>query len=332
MRALEISPGAGGGTLSVVEVPHPEPGPDDVLVRVHGAGVNRADLLQVAGLYPAPPGVPPDIPGLEFAGIVESVGAAVAAPVPGDRVYGIVGGGAQAEYLTVRADQCAIVPDGLDLVEAGGVPEAFITAHDALRTCAGLERGERVLVHAAGSGVGTAVVQLARAFDCEITGTARTASKLDQARELGLDHRIVAPSGSGAFEPDALAAVIAETSGPIDVVIDLVGGDYLITDVGAAAPRARIVLVGMLAGATATLPIHAVMSKRLTIVGTVLRARSLAEKAAATEAFAMETAQWWDDNTLRPIVDRIVRLDDAQSAYDLVASDTTFGKVIIDTR
>jgi len=247
-------------------------------------------------------------------------------------VYGIVGGGAQAEYLTVRADQCATVPDGLDLVEAGGVPEAFITAHDALRTCAGLERGERVLVHAAGSGVGTAVVQLARAFDCEITGTARTAGKLDRARELGLDHRIVVPSGSGAFEPEALAAVIAETSGPIDVVVDLVGGDYLITDVGAAAPRARIVLVGMLAGATATLPIHAVMSKRLTIVGTVLRARSLAEKAAATEAFATETARWWDDDTLRPIVDRIVPLDDAPSAYDLVASDTTFGKVVIDTR
>ena len=332
MRALTISPGDGGGTLTVTQRPRPEPGPDDVLVRVHGAGVNRADLMQVGGLYPAPPGVPADIPGLEFAGIVESIGAAVAAPVPGDRVYGIVGGGAQAEFLAVRADQCATVPPGIDLVEAGGIPEVFITAHDALRTCAGLERGERVLVHAAGSGVGTAVVQLARAFDCEIAGTARTAAKLERARELGLDHAIVVPSGTGPFDPQTLAAAISEIAGPIDVVVDLVGGEYLSTDVGAAAPRGRIVLVGMLAGATATLPIHAVMGKRLTIVGTVLRARSLAEKAAATEAFATETARWWDERTLRPIVDRVIPLDDARSAYDLVASDTTFGKVVIDTR
>jgi NADPH:quinone reductase len=333
MRALTISPGDGtGGTLVVTERPRPEPGPDDVLVRVHGAGVNRADLMQLAGLYPAPPGVPADIPGLEFAGIVETVGAAVAAPVPGDRVYGIVGGGAQAEYINVRADQCAIVPAGLDLVEAGGVPEVFITAHDALRTCAGLERGERVLVHAAGSGVGTAVIQLARAFDCEIAGTARTPAKLERARELGLDHAIVVPPGTGPFDPNALAAAIAETAGPIDVVVDLVGGEYLTTDVGAAAPRARIVLVGMLAGATATLPIHSVMGKRLTIIGTVLRARTLPEKGAATEAFATETARWWNDNTMRPIVDRVVPLDEAPSAYELVASDTTFGKVILDAR
>ncbi len=331
MRALKIQPGDAGGTLVVAEVPRPVPGPDDVLVRVHGAGINRADLLQLAGHYPAPPGVPADIPGLEFAGVVESVGAAVASPVPGDRVYGIVGGGAQAEFITVRADQCAIVPSGLDLVEAGGVPEAFITAHDALRTCAALEPGERVLVHAVGSGVGTAVVQLARAFDCEIAGTARTATKLEQARELGLDHPILVPSDS-PFDPHALALAITEAAGPIDVVVDLVGGDYVVTDVGAAALRARIVLVGTLAGVTAPLPIHVVMGKRLTLIGTVLRARSLAEKAAATEVFASETAPWWDDSTLRPIVDRIVPLADAPSAYALMASDSTFGKVILDAR
>jgi NADPH:quinone reductase len=332
MRALQIQPGAdSGGHLEVVEVPRPEPGPDDVLVRVHGAGINRADLLQLAGHYPAPPGVPADIPGMEFAGVVESVGSAVAAPVPGDHVYGIVGGGAQAEYLTIRADQCAIVPAGLDLVDAGGIPEVFITAHDALRTRAGLEPGERVLVHAVGSGVGTAVVQLARAFDCEIVGTARTASKLEPARELGLDHPILVATGP-AFDPNALAASITEVAGPIDVVVDLVGGDYVTADIAAAAPRARIVLVGTLAGATASLPILGVMGKRLTIIGTVLRARSLDEKAAATAAFANETASWWDDGTLRPIVDTIVPLADAASAYALVASDSTFGKVIIDAR
>jgi NADPH2:quinone reductase len=333
MRALTISPTEGsGGTLSLTERARPEPGPDDVLVRVHGAGVNRADLMQRDGLYPAPPGVPPDIPGLEFAGVVESVGAAVATQVPGNRVFGIVGGGAQAEFLVVRADQCATVPDGLDLVEAGGVPEAFVTAHDALRTAAGLEPGERVLVHAAGSGVGTAVVQLARAFDCEIAGTARTVAKLEQARELGLDHPIAVPAGAEAFDPHALAAAITEVAGPIDVVVDLVGGDYLTTDVAAAALRGRIVLVGALAGASATLSILGVMSKRLTIIGTVLRARSLDEKAAATQAFIGETARWWAEGTLRPIVDRVVPVDEASSAYELLASDATFGKVVLDTR
>jgi NADPH2:quinone reductase len=331
MRALTISP---DGDLTVVDRPRPEPGPGEVRVRVQGAGLNRADLLQRAGLYPPPPGVPADIPGMEFAGTVEAVGASVASPARGDPVYGIVGGGAQAEELVVRADQCAPVPEGLDLVVAGGIPEAFITAHDALRTRAGLEPGERVLVHAVGSGVGTAVVQLARAYDCEIVGTARTRSKLDGARDLGLDHGILVASGPGAapFDPAALAAEITAVSGPIDVTVELVGGDYVIADVTAASVRGRIVLVGTLAGATTTLPILSVMGKRLTIVGTVLRSRTLEEKAIATEAYGAETSRWWADGTLRPIVERIVPLADAPSAYELLESDTTFGKVVLDTR
>ena len=176
VRAV-IAPG--DGSLVVGDRPIPEPGPGEVRIRVHAAGLNRADLLQRAGLYPAPPGVPADIPGLEFAGEVDAVGPGVTAPAPGAGVFGVTGGGGQAEYVVVPAGHCAPVPDSLDLVDAGGVPEVFVTAHDAMRTRARLATGEHVLVHAVGSGVGTAVVQLAKAFGATVTGTARTESKLD---------------------------------------------------------------------------------------------------------------------------------------------------------
>src|SRR5438132_8012192 len=185
MRALVIREGGG---LVVEDRPAPDPGDHDVLVRVAGAGINRADLLQRAGHYPAPPGSPPDIPGLEFAGTVEAAGPAVATLQPGDRVMGIVGGGGQAEYLTTAASHCARVPESFDLVEAGGIPEAFITAHDAMVVQGQLMAGQRVLVHAVASGVGTAALQLAQHFGATVAGTSRSKDKLARAAELGLDH------------------------------------------------------------------------------------------------------------------------------------------------
>jgi NADPH:quinone reductase len=325
VRALTISE---EGRLDVVERPKPEPGPGEVVVRVHGAGLNRADLLQRAGLYPPPPGVPADVPGLEFAGVVTEAGPGVTRLDVGARVFGIVGGGAQAEYVLTRESHCALVPDSIDLVDAGGVPEAFLTAHDALRSNADLRAGERVLVHAAGSGVGTAVVQLAHAFGCPVTGTARTEAKLAAARKLGLDHSVLV---QGGLDPAALAARITAEAGPPDVIVDLVGGDYLVADVLAAAPLARIVIVGTLAGGSAQLPILPVMGKRLTLVGTVLRPRSADEKTAATAAFAAEVGPLLTDGTVRPIVERVVPLADAEEAYGLLASDTTFGKVVLST-
>jgi NADPH2:quinone reductase len=323
MRAVVFP---GDSVIQVIERPTPEPGPGEVLVTVAGAGLNRADLMQRAGHYPAPPGVPADIPGMEFSGTVAALGSDVATLAVGDRVFGIVGGGAQAEALVVHETNCARVPDHVDLVEAGGIPEVFITAHDALRTRGGLQPGEHVLVNAVGSGVGTAVVQLAKALGCTVTGTARTGTKIDQARELGLDHGVLAPS---PLDPAALAEAITAGGGAVDVTVELVGGGYVLADITAAAKQGRIVIVGTLAGAVVDIPLFSLMAKRLAVHGTVLRARTIADKAAAVAGFVDEVVPLVDDGRVRPIVDRILPLDDALEAYDLLTSDATFGKVIL---
>ena len=317
------------GRIEVEERPDPQPGPGEVVVRVHGAGLNRADLLQRAGLYPAPPGVPADIPGLELAGEVVAQGEGVSEPAIGARVFGIVGGGGQAELAVIPASSCAPVPADLDLVAAGGIPEVFVTAHDAMRTRADLLPGEHVLVHAVGSGVGTAVVQLAKAWNCTVTGTARTEDKLTRAAALGLDHGVLVTRD---MEPDAIADAVQRAGGPPGVVIDLVGGPYVVADLLAAAPGGRIVVVGTLAGGTAAVPLLALMSKRLAMHGTVLRARSVEEKAAATAAFTREVVPLLDGRTVQPVIDAVLPLADAAAAYDRLASDATFGKIILDAR
>ena len=326
MRALVIQE---GGRLVVEDRPVPEPGDHDVLVRVAGAGINRADLLQRAGRYPAPPGAPPDIPGLEFAGVVEAAGPAVADLRPGDRVMGIVAGGGQAEYLVTAAAHCARVPDSLDIVEAGGIPEAFITAHDAMVVQGELMAGQTVLVHAVASGVGTAALQLAGCLGATVAGTSRSPDKLERAAKLGLDHPVEAPSG---FDPAALAAEITAAAGPVDVVLDLVGGPYLGVDVAAAAPKGRIVIVGLIAGGRAELDMGALLAKRLAVRGTVLRSRPAAEKAEATHLFEGQVVPLLGRGTLKPVIDAVVPLAEAERAYDLVAADRTFGKVVLDLR
>jgi putative PIG3 family NAD(P)H quinone oxidoreductase len=324
MRALVIQE---GGRLVVEDRPVPEPGADQVLVRVSGAGINRADLLQRAGRYPAPPGVPPDIPGLEFAGVVEAVGPGVTTPCAGDRVMGIVAGGGQAEYLVTAAAHCARIPPDLDLVEAGGIPEAFITAHDAMVVQGELMSGQCVLVHAVGSGVGTAALQLAGALGASVAGTSRSKDKLDRAAELGLAHPILAPSG---FDPAALADEITAAAGPIDVAVDLLGGPYLGVDVAAATPKGRIVIVGLIAGRKAELDMGALLSKRLVVRGTVLRSRQSSEKADATHLFEGQVVPLLSGRTIRPVIDAVIPLAEAERAYELVEKDRTFGKVVLD--
>ncbi len=332
MRAVAV---VDGGRLEVVERPVPRPGAGEVLVRVHGAGVNRADLVQRVGRYQAPPGVPADIPGLEFAGVVEAVGEGVVTPAVGDTVFGIVGGGAQAEYLTTPAAHCARVPAGLDLVAMGGVPEAFITAHDAMVTLAHVAEREWLLVHAVGSGVGTAAVQLASALGARAVGTARSAPKLERCRELGLDVGIVPPQrDDGTLDVDRLAARLRDAcDGGVDVTLDLVGGPYVEADIAAAAPLGRIVLIGAMAGGgDVAFPVWTVMQKRLTIVGTLLRIRNASERTAATQAFATDVVPLLEQGTVAPVVDAVFPLEKATEAYDLVAGNTTFGKVILDCR
>jgi NADPH:quinone reductase-like Zn-dependent oxidoreductase len=323
MRALVIT----DGQLELADRPDPTPGPGEVLVRVHGAGLNRADLVQRAGFYAAPPGSPADIPGLEFAGEVVGHGPGVDAPPLGSRVFGVAGGGAQAELLAVPATQCAPVPDCLDLVAAGGVPEVFITVHDALCTQAALQPGEVLLVHAVGSGVGTAAVQFARVHGCTTVGTSRTSEKLEQARALGLDHAVLAPRD---LDPAALAAEIAAAVGAVDVVLELTGGDYFAADLAVAARRARVALVGLLAGGRAQVDLGTVLAKHLRIFGTTLRGRSVDEKAAATAGFVRDVVPHLASGEIVPVVSRVVPFADASAAYDLLASDAVFGGIVLD--
>jgi NADPH2:quinone reductase len=328
MRAVTT---VGDGTIEVREHPDPTPRPGEVLVRVAGAGLNRADLMQRAGFYPAPPGSPPDIPGMEFAGTVVAHGDGVDTPAVGAAVFGIIGGGGQAELVTVPVGQCAPVPAGLDLTTMGGVPEAFVTAHDAMCTQAGTAHGEWVVVHAVGSGVGTAALQLAKAIGAQVIGTSRSPGKLEQCRPLGLDHGIVPPTAAdGALDVAALAAEITRlTGGGADVVLDLVTGAYVEANVAAAAPGGRIVLIGALAGGAATLQILTVMQRRLRLFGTVLRTRTAAEKARATDAFTRDVVPLLATGAIAPVVEAIVPLADATAAYDLLATDATVGKIIL---
>jgi putative PIG3 family NAD(P)H quinone oxidoreductase len=324
MRALTVTL---DHQLRVEERPDPVPGDGEVLVRVHGAGLNRADLAQLAGRYPAPPGSPPDIPGLEFAGTVVARGAGVSTPAEGDAAFGIAGGGSQAELVVVPAAQCAPIPPSLDLVAAGGVPEAFVTAHDAMVTQAAVAPGETVLVHAIGSGVGTSALQLAKATGCVVVGTSRNADKLERSRDLGLDHAILA---GRALDPIELADEIVAAAGTVDVVLDLVGGAYVRADVRAAAALGRIVLIASVAGGHADLDIGAAMFKRLRIFGTMLRGRDPQAKAAATAAFVRDVLPLLAAGTVAPVISRVFRLDDATEAYDLLAADGVFGKIVLD--
>jgi NADPH2:quinone reductase len=218
------------------------------------------------------------------------------------------------------------VPDNVDLAAAGGVPEAFVTAHDAMVTQARLQPGETVLVHAIGSGVGTAALQFAKAYGCRVVGTSRTVDKLERAAELGLDVPILAPADC---DPAALAAAIRAAAGPVDVVLDLVGGNYVEADVAAVGMLGRIVLVSVSAGGQSTLAIFTVMQKRLQIFDTMLRPRSVVEKAAATAAFVADVVPHFASGAIRPIVEDFIPLADAGPAYDRLGTGSVFGKLVL---
>ncbi len=325
MKAVVITGQGGPEVLEVREVPAPEAGGEQIRVRVRACGVNRADLLQARGHYPAPPGVPADIPGLEFAGEVDAVGPAVAGQVKvGDRVFGIVAGGAQAEFLVTHPRMVVPIPSNLDFEAAAAVPEVFITAHDALTTQGRLAPGERVLIHAAGSGVGTAAVQIARAMGCTVYGTSRTAEKLEKARALGLDVAIVNSDG------DFAGRVNGQARGDgIDVVLDLIGGKALAGNLAVLASRGRLVVVGLLSGSKAEIDLGVLLSRRVTMVGTTLRGRPLEEKIAAVRLFERQVVPWLERGVVRPVVDSIFAIDDVREAYARVASNEGFGKVVI---
>ena len=319
MRAIVITRPGDADVLQLQDVPRPEPVADQLRIRVHATALNRADLLQRRGGYPAPFGVSADIPGLEFAGEIDAVGPQVATLRPGQRVFGIVGGGAYAEYLITTERMVVAMPDNLDWLQAAAIPEVFMTAHDALRQ-ANFVAGERVLVHAVGSGVGTAAVQLVRALGGTSYGTARSPEKLMGARDLGLDVGLAA-----AIWADELAA----SNQQVDVLLDFVGSAYLGANLHTLAPRGRLVLIGLMGGATAEVDLSVIQRKRLQIIGTVLRSRPLEEKIMVTQTFAKQVVPLLMRGVVRPILDRVFDLQDAAAAHRYMEQNANFGKIVL---
>ena len=310
MRAATIR----DGEILVEEHPDPQPGAGELLVRVRGAGLNGADMLQRRGLYPAPAGAPQDIPGMELAGEVAATGPGATRFSEGDRVMAIVAGGGQAELAIVHERQAMPVPAELDWPAAGGFPEVFITAHDALFTQAELKPGEHLLVHGAAGGVGTAAVQLGRAAGARVTATVRNEDLRGRVEELGA--AVLAPDGF-------------EEHGPFDVVLELVGGPNLAANVKALRTGGRVVVIGIGAGAKAELNLGALMGTRSSVRGSMLRARPLEEKAIATRAVERHVLPLVESGALRvPIADTF-DLDRAADAYERFAAGGKLGKVVL---
>jgi putative PIG3 family NAD(P)H quinone oxidoreductase len=310
MRALTIQDGA----LSVEEHPDPAPGAGQVLVAVKAAGLNGADMLQRKGGYPAPPGEPQDIPGLELAGEVVDLGPGARRFSEGDRVMAIVGGGGQAELAVLHERAAMPVPEALDWPRAGGASEVFVTAHDALFSQARLRPGERLLVHGGAGGVGTAAVQLGRAAGADVTATVRNEALRPRVEELG----------ATAIDPDGFGE-----HGSFDVVLELVGAPNLADNLSALATDGRIVVIGVGAGFKAELNLLAVMGKRATIRGSTLRARPLEEKAAAMRVVEKEVLPLFDRGEIDVPVAETFPLDQAEAAYDRFAEGGKLGKIVL---
>lgn len=322
MKAVIITRPGGPEVLEIQDVETPSPVGDEVRVRVRASGINRADLLQRAGGYPAPPDTPEHIPGLEFAGEVDEIGSLVRQWKPGQRVMGLAGGGAQAEYILVRESLLVEIPSNLDFVQAAAIPEVFFTAHDALFTQAGLRMGERVLIHAAGSGVGTAAIQLARATGAIVFGTSRSPAKLERARELGLDF---------ALPADNFAAEIARlTDGQgVQVVLDFVGAPYLEQNLHALSNWGRLIFLATMGGSQSNLSLGLLMGKRISLKGVTLRTRTLAEKTAVTQAFIREVLPHLANGRIKPVIEKVYPLAEIRTAHTVMGENQNFGKLII---
>jgi len=327
MKAVVITRFGGPEVLEIQDVPAPQPGPQEVLVHVRSTALNRADLLQRLGRYPAPPDAPHNIPGLEFAGEVAELGANARRWREGNRVMGIISGGAHAEFVTAHQDALIEVPANLEWSAAGGVPEVFITAHDALQQ-AGFKAGENVLVHAVGSGVGLAATQIVTALGGRAFGTSRTPDKIERAKAFGLAAGNVVPEPSSLTQLGAFAKDVTDGRG-FDVVLDLNGGPYFSASLEAMALRGRLVLIGGVAGGKADVDLYQILRKRLHIIGTVLRARSLQEKIAITDAFAREVVPLLASGSIQPVIDSVFPLDQIQDAHRRLESNETFGKVVL---
>ncbi|HEY0429053.1 MAG TPA: NAD(P)H-quinone oxidoreductase [Pyrinomonadaceae bacterium] len=327
MKAVYVKEFGGIENLEIREVENPpQPEKTQVLVSVKASALNRADLLQRRGFYPAPPGYPERILGLEFAGEVSEIGENAGNFKIGDRVFGITAGGAQAEFLLSDESTLAKIPENLSYAEAAAIPEAFITAHDAAFVQAGLKENETLLIHAVGSGVGLAALQLAKAKNIVTFGTSRTADKLEECRKFGLDEAILTD------EKTNFAEIIRKKTGGkgVDVILDLVGAVYFEMNMDALALKGRMMLVGTTGGARAELNFGQLMSKRAKIIGTVLRARPIEEKAEATRKFAAEVVPLLAEEKIKPNIDRVFSIENVRKAHEYMESNASFGKIVLE--
>jgi NADPH:quinone reductase-like Zn-dependent oxidoreductase len=321
MRAVTYAGAGGNEVVRIEDRPDPVAGAEEVVVRASFAGLNPADVLQREGRYPAPAGSPQDVPGLEVCGVVESCGDRVTAWAPGDRVFGIVGGGGLAERVLVHERCLARVPAALDDQGAAAVPEAFVAAHDAIRTQARLAPGETLLVHGAAGAVGTAAIQIGALVGARVLAAVRS----EQGREA------VEALGAEPVSDDGFADAVLEKTGGrgADVILELVGAPHFPLNLEAAATGVRIVVVGVGAGQDAEIPLLRVMQKRASIIGTVLRSRPLEEKAAAVRAFERELLPAFESGRLRPLVDSVFAADEIHAALDRVAASGKIGNVLL---
>jgi NADPH2:quinone reductase len=324
MKAVILTRAGGPEVIAIGEVPKPEVRPDHIRVRVRAAGLNRADLLQRRGSYPAPSGWPADIPGLEYAGEVEAVRGGRRWKV-GDRVMGLVGGGAQAELVVVHEDEALAVPPDLSFAEAAAIPEAFLTAYDALVARGRLQPGERVLIHAVGSGVGTAAAQIAKHLGTTVIGTSRSAGKLARATVYGVDHGI--DTSTTSFR-DALGE-------PVHVILDAIGGPAFADNLAVLAPGGRLVLLGFLAGSRTTVDLGPMVRNRLEVIGTAMRVRSLEERRPLVAEFAERMLPLFDRRVdqaapLRPVLQASYPMTRLAEAHRVMESNDTFGKLVVE--
>jgi len=324
MRAAVITEPGGPDVLKVMEVDDPVPGPEDILVDVKASALNRADMLQRQGAYPAPFGSPSEIPGLEFSGVVLEVGDRVDSLKEGDRVFGLLGGGGYASRTITHHRMAVKIPAGWDFVQAAATPEVYLTAYDALFNRGNLQMGESVLIHAAGSGVGTAAIQLAHQAGAFVFGTAGSAEKLAGATELGMN------VGINYKEQDFSEVIKDVTSGAgVDVLIDFIGAPYWDKNIASLAVLGRLVEVGLMGGTKMEVDLRPLMAKRLQVCGTGLRGRTLGEKLEVTAQFRRHVLPHLASGSMKPIVDRTFPLEEVAEAHKYMETNANFGKIVL---
>ncbi|MET0406023.1 MAG: NAD(P)H-quinone oxidoreductase [Cystobacter sp.] len=326
MQVLHITRPGGPEVLALAERPAPTPTGAELLVRVRATALNRADLLQLQGAYPAPPGTPADVAGLEYAGEVLAVGPQARRFQVGDRVMGLVGGGAFSEQLVTHEREALHVPKGLDFAQAAALPEAYLTAFDALVLQGGLRMGETVLIHAVASGVGSAAAQICRAMGVRTLGTGRGAHKLARASEWGVDRTLLCDASPPRFADEVKKATDGRG---VDLALDLVGGDYLPETLRAMALQGRVLLVGLVAGRQADVSLEVVLTRRLRVTGTVLRSRPPEEKMALVQAAERSLLPLFQSRALVPVVDAVYPMKQAQEAFTRMARNDTVGKLVL---